>query len=110
MKIGVDDASVKMNDIYHILGFKKSLVSISQIFYCEKCVLFCPNDVKELDNVKKVMADVILVGEKRNSLFVMSIGEAYVKKTSQTNNESMWYALLGHLGYQMLQQIWSKGC
>ncbi|KAH0724510.1 hypothetical protein KY285_000335 [Solanum tuberosum] len=39
------------------------------------------NDI--LDNVKNISADVVLMGEKKGSLFVMVVGEAYVKKTSQ---------------------------
>ncbi|KAL0314880.1 UNVERIFIED_CONTAM: Retrovirus-related Pol polyprotein from transposon RE1, partial [Sesamum angustifolium] len=61
-----------------------------------------------LDNVKNVAADVILSGEKKGSLFVMSVGEAYVKKTSQTDSATTWHARLGHVGYQILQQISSK--
>ncbi|KAF7843755.1 hypothetical protein G2W53_000660 [Senna tora] len=29
-------------------------------------------------------------------------GEAYVKKTSQTDNAAIWDARLGHIGYQLL--------
>ncbi|KAL0297687.1 UNVERIFIED_CONTAM: hypothetical protein Sradi_6820800 [Sesamum radiatum] len=35
----------------------------------------------------------------------MSVGETYVKKTSQTDKASIWHAQLGHLGYQLLHQI-----
>ncbi|KAL0340336.1 UNVERIFIED_CONTAM: Retrovirus-related Pol polyprotein from transposon TNT 1-94 [Sesamum radiatum] len=38
----------------------------------------------------------------------MSVGEAYIKKTSQTDSAATWHARLGHVGYQMLQQISSK--
>ena len=64
--------------------------------------------MKVLDNVKNVAADVVLTGEKQGSLFVMSTGEAYVKKTSQIDSAAIWHACLGHLGYQMLQQLSSK--
>ncbi|KAF7841358.1 Retrovirus-related Pol polyprotein from transposon TNT 1-94 [Senna tora] len=37
------------------------------------------------------------------------VGEAYVKKTSQIDNASIWHARSGHVGYQLLQQISSKG-
>lgn len=64
--------------------------------------------MKVLDNVRDVVADVVLVGEKKDSLFAISVGEAYVKKTSQTDSATTWHARLGHLGYQMLQQISSN--
>ena len=70
--------------------------------------MFGPNDVKILDNVKNISADVVHTGEKKGSLFVMAVGEAYVKKTSQTDSTTIWHARLGHLGYQLLRQICSK--
>ncbi|KAL0388999.1 UNVERIFIED_CONTAM: hypothetical protein Scaly_0257000 [Sesamum calycinum] len=82
VKIDVDETSVKLDDVYH---------------------------VPVLDNVKNVVADVILCGERKGSLVVMSVGETYVKKTSQMDSAATRHARLGHMGYQMLQQIFSKG-
>lgn len=53
-------------------------------------------------------ADIIFTGEKKCSLFVLSAAEAYIKKTSQKDNVAIWHARLGHVGYQILQQIPSK--
>ncbi|KAJ4961768.1 hypothetical protein NE237_021678 [Protea cynaroides] len=74
VKIGIDDTNVKLNDVNHVPGFKKNLVSVSQITNSGKYVLFCPNEVKVLDNVKNIVADVVLTGEKKGSLFIMSVG------------------------------------
>ncbi|KAI9073927.1 hypothetical protein K1719_044100 [Acacia pycnantha] len=98
----ISTKSVKLHDVYHVPGLTKNLVSVPQITNSGKYVLFGPNDVKVLDNVKEKYADVIFSGGKKGSLFVMSAGEAYVKKTSQTDNAAIWHAWLGHLGYQML--------
>ena len=38
----------------------------------------------------------------------MKAGEAFVKKTSQIGNATIWHAWLGYLGYQMLKIISSK--
>ncbi|KAK4381915.1 Retrovirus-related Pol polyprotein from transposon TNT 1-94 [Sesamum angolense] len=108
VKIDADETSVKLDDVYHVPGLKKNLISVSQITNSGKYVLFGPNDVKVLDNVKNVAADVIISGERKGSLFVISVGEAYIKKTSQTDSAATWHARLGHVGYQMLQQISSK--
>ncbi|KAF2287872.1 hypothetical protein GH714_003053 [Hevea brasiliensis] len=103
VKIGMDDKSmVKLNDIFHVPGLKRNLVSVSQITNSGKYILFGPKDVKVLNNVKTISADVVTSGERKGSLFVMSAGEAYVKKTSQTENAAIWHARLGHLGYQLL--------
>lgn len=48
--------------------------------------------MKVLDNVKEISVDVIFAGEKKGFLFVMSAGEAFIKKTSQTNNAAIWHA------------------
>ncbi|KAK2996300.1 hypothetical protein RJ639_026501 [Escallonia herrerae] len=83
-------------------------VLVPQITDSGKYVLFGPKDVKVLENVKEISIDVIFSCEKKGSLFVMSAGEVYVKKTSQTDNAAIWHARLGHVGYQLLQQISSK--
>ncbi|KAF7828725.1 Retrovirus-related Pol polyprotein from transposon TNT 1-94 [Senna tora] len=104
-----DQASLKLHDVYHVPGLTKNLISIPQITESGKYVLFGPSDVKILDNVNEMSADVLFYGKKKGSLFVMTAGEAYVKKTSQTDNAAIWHARLGHVGYQLLQQISSKG-
>ncbi|KAL0431919.1 UNVERIFIED_CONTAM: hypothetical protein Sradi_0817900 [Sesamum radiatum] len=96
---------VKLNDVFHVTGLKRNLVSVSQITSSEKHVLFGPNDVKILDNLDSITVDIVFTGEKRGSLFVMSAGEAYVRKISQTDKAAIWHARLGHLGYQSLHQI-----
>ncbi|KAL4347792.1 hypothetical protein GQ457_17G001580 [Hibiscus cannabinus] len=109
VKIGMDDTNVvKLNDVFHVPGLKRNLISVSQITDSGKFVLFGPKDVKVLENVKNISADIVTSGEKRGSLFVMAAGEAYVKKTSQTESAAIWHARLGHLGYQLLQKISSK--
>ncbi|KAH0639737.1 hypothetical protein KY285_036323 [Solanum tuberosum] len=109
LKIDIGDTgAVKLNDVFHAPGLKRNLVSVSQITDYGKYILFGPNDVKILDNIKNISTDVVLTGEKKGSLFVMAVGEAYVKKTSQTNSATIWHARLGHLGYQLLRQICSK--
>ncbi|KAF7842361.1 berberine bridge enzyme-like 8 [Senna tora] len=104
-----DQASLKLHDVYHVPGLTKNLISVPQITESGKYVLFGPSDVKILDNVNEMSADVLFYGKKKGSLFVMTAGEAYVKKTSQTDNAAIWHARLGHVGYQLLQQISSKG-
>lgn len=103
-----DEGAVKLEDVYHVPGLKRNLISVPQITDSGKYVLFGPSDVKILDNVRNLAADVIVTGEKKGSLFVLSAGEAYVKKTSQNDSAAIWHARLGHIGYQLLQQISSK--
>ncbi|KAH0720391.1 hypothetical protein KY285_005194 [Solanum tuberosum] len=109
LKIDVRDTeAVKLSDVFHALGLKRNLVSVSQINDSGKYILLGPNDVKIMDNVKNISTDVVLTGENKGSLFVMAVGEVYVKKTSRTDSTTIWDAQLGHLGYQLLRQICSK--
>ncbi|KAK3000829.1 hypothetical protein RJ639_022263 [Escallonia herrerae] len=73
-----------------------------------KYVLFGPEDVKIFSNVKSIAANVLVVSEKKDSLFVMSAVKAYVEKTGRNDGASIWHARFGNVGYQMLQQISSK--
>ncbi|KAK3011144.1 hypothetical protein RJ639_012869 [Escallonia herrerae] len=105
---GSMDSGVILKDVYHVPELKKNLVSVSQITDSEKYVLFGPKDVMVLDNVKSVEADILLIREKKESMFLMSAREGYVEKTSKKDSAVIWHARLGHVGYQMLRQISSK--
>ncbi|KAK3025135.1 hypothetical protein RJ639_043917 [Escallonia herrerae] len=94
---GSMNSGVVLKDVYHVPGLKKNLVSVSQITDSGKYVLFGPKDVMVLDKLKNVEADILLVGEKKESLFVMSAGEAYVKQTSKNDRAAIWHARLGHI-------------
>lgn len=58
------------------------IVLVSRITKSGKYVLFGPKDVKILENVKTISADVVTSAERKCSLFVMSAREACVEKTS----------------------------
>ncbi|KAF2294343.1 hypothetical protein GH714_009493 [Hevea brasiliensis] len=62
---------------------------------------------KVLDNVKTISADVVTSGERKGSLFFISAGEAYVRRQAKLKMQKFG-TLVGHLGYQLLQQISSK--
>ncbi|KAK3012509.1 hypothetical protein RJ639_007995 [Escallonia herrerae] len=66
---GSMNSDVVLKDVYHVPGLKKNLVSVSQITDSGKYVLFGPKDVMVLDKLKNVEADILLVGEKKESLF-----------------------------------------
>ncbi|KAL3507642.1 hypothetical protein ACH5RR_033024 [Cinchona calisaya] len=63
-------------------GLKRNLILFSQITNCGNYALFGQDDAKVFDNVKDAAADVALTGERKGSLFVMTVEKAYVKKTS----------------------------
>lgn len=92
-------------DVYHVPSLKKNLASVSKITNNGKYVLFGPNNVQILDNVKRVDADVLLTGRKKNSLYVLSTSKSYVQKTSNNTSPSVWHARLGHTGYSCLNRF-----
>ncbi|KAL0322020.1 UNVERIFIED_CONTAM: hypothetical protein Scaly_2498400 [Sesamum calycinum] len=78
VKIDADETSVKLDDVYHVPGLKKNLISVSQITNSGKYVLFGPKDVKS---------------------------ERHMSRKRAKLSATTWHARLGHVGYQMLQQI-----
>ncbi|KAK3011851.1 hypothetical protein RJ639_010447, partial [Escallonia herrerae] len=78
----LNEDDIILSNVYHVSGLSKNLVLVSQITNSGKYVLFGPQDVKILDNVKNIAANVLVVGQKKDSLFVMSAVEAYVERTS----------------------------
>ena len=103
-----DTKRVSLKDVYHVPSLKKNLASFSQITDNDKCVVFGPNNVQILIHLKHVAADVLFTGRKKNSLYVLSVSEAYIQKTSKNTSPSVWHARLGHISYQLLQQISTK--
>lgn len=84
MKINSDDKKLmKLDNVYHFPGLQRNLVSVSQIKNFGKYVLFGPNDVKILDNVKNLEANIVFTGETKDSMYVMSVGEAYVRRQAK---------------------------
>ncbi|KAL4388206.1 hypothetical protein GQ457_09G012020 [Hibiscus cannabinus] len=66
VQIGIDDInSVKLNDAFHVPGLKRNLVSVAQITDSGKYVIFGPKDVKVLDNMKNIFADMLTTREKK---------------------------------------------
>ena len=108
VKINVGNIEVQLSDVYHVPALKKYRISVSQITSLGKYVLFGPNSVKILNDVRNIDADIIFKGKRKDFLFVLSAGEAYVKRTSQVDSPTLWHARLGHVGYQMLQIIASN--
>ncbi|KAA8541518.1 hypothetical protein F0562_022670 [Nyssa sinensis] len=72
---------VSLKDVYHVPGLKKNLASVSQIADSGRYVLFGPDDVKIISNIKHLEADVLFTGKRKNSLYVLSASDAYVEKT-----------------------------
>lgn len=104
------EESIKLQSVFHVPGLKKNLFSVANANAVDagNYVLFGPNDVKFLQNVKEVQADVIHTGKRVNDLYVLSASTSYVEKLSNTENASLWHARLGHINMNKLKVMVEK--
>lgn len=100
--------SITLNSVYYVPGIRKNLFSVANAVDAGNFVLFGPEDVKFLRNVKEIKADVIHTGTRVNDLFVLSASNSYIEKMSSNNTTSLWHARLGHLCMAKLKVMAQK--
>jgi transposase InsO family protein len=98
---------LKLEDVYHVPGMKKNLLSVSQLTSSGNYVVFGPEDVKVYQNLK-VSGTPIMEGRRRKSIYVMSAESAYVDKTRKNETADLWHARLGHVSYHKLKIMMKK--
>ena len=52
-------------------------------------MLFGPRDVKFLQNIKELKADVVRTGKRVKNLFVLSASDSYIEKMSNNDNSHL---------------------
>nr|CAD1818376.1 unnamed protein product [Ananas comosus var. bracteatus] len=93
---------VQLQNVYHVPGMKKNLLSVSQLTASGNYVVFGPQDVKVFRS-PKISGIQIMEGKKVESIYVMSAESAYVEKTQKSETADLWHARLGHVGYYKLK-------
>ncbi|KAK8291697.1 hypothetical protein V6Z12_D06G075600 [Gossypium hirsutum] len=73
----LNDRDVLLKDVYHVRGLKKNIASVSQITY----------------------------SKRKESLYLLSTSDEYLKKASRNGSSTLSHARLGHVGFQLLQKI-----
>lgn len=68
-------------------------------------VLFGPCDVKFLQNLKYVKADVMHTGRRVNDTFVLSASSSYIDKVSCNENGSLWHVSFDKLKAMVLNNL-----
>ena len=96
-----------LENVYHVPGMKKNLVSVPQITAAGHYVLFGPEDVKVLANAD-VRGDILMEGRKVKKLYVLSAGTAYIDKTCQHETADLWHGRLAHVNYNRLKAMMKK--
>ncbi|KAH7847776.1 hypothetical protein Vadar_030135 [Vaccinium darrowii] len=100
-------SEVKLQDVYHVPGMKKNLLSVSQLTSSGNYVVFGPKDVKVYQSLKPV-GTPIMERRRLESIYVMSAESAYVDKTRKNETADLWHARLGHVSYRKLKIMMKK--
>ena len=95
-----------LQNVYHVPGMKKNLLSVAQLTSSGFFVLFGPKDMKVYRNVE-VQEEPMMKGRRVESVYVMSIEIAYVDKTKNETAE-LWHMKLSYVSYSKLDMMMRK--
>ncbi|XP_057463842.1 uncharacterized protein LOC130753687 [Actinidia eriantha] len=79
---------IKLEDVYHVLGMKKNLLSVSQLTTSSNYVVFGPEDVKVYRSLKPI-GTTIMKGQCLKSIYVITAKTAYVGKTRKNETADL---------------------
>ncbi|KAH0661929.1 hypothetical protein KY284_026860 [Solanum tuberosum] len=92
--------------IAHI-GMKKNLLSVAQLTSSGHYVLFGPQDVRIYRDLE-VKEEPVIMGQRLNSIYVMSAETAYIDKTKKNETADLWHMRLSHVSYSKLSVMMEK--
>ena len=95
---------VPLQDVYHVPGMKKNLLSVAQLTSSGHYVLFGPENVKVYRNLK-ISETPTMEGQRLESLYVMSAESAYIDKIRKSETAVIWHMRLGHVSYSKLNMM-----
>nr|TKS00816.1 hypothetical protein D5086_0000179600 [Populus alba] len=101
------DNEVALQKVYHVPGMKKNLLSVSQLTSARHYVLFGPQDVRVYHNLE-VTEEPLMKGQRRESVYVMSVETAYIDKTRKNETPDLWHSRLSHVRYSKLAVMMKK--
>ncbi|GKC55148.1 TIR-NBS resistance protein [Tanacetum coccineum] len=102
-----NDTDVSLKDVFHVPGMKKNLMSVAQLTSSGQYVLFGPQDVKVYQNLE-VHGDPVMMGQRMESVYVMSAETAYVDKARRNETADLWHMRLSHVSYFKLEEMMKK--
>ncbi|CAL9078526.1 unnamed protein product [Musa textilis] len=98
-----DNDPITLKSVYHIPGIKKNLFSVANAIDVGNYIIFYPNEVKFLHNIKKLNADVIHTSKMVKGLYILLALTSYVDKMSTNDGPSIWYVRLSHINFLKLK-------
>jgi hypothetical protein len=101
------DNDVSLQKVYHVLGMKKNLLSVSQLTSSGHFVLFGPQDVRVYHSLE-IAEEPLMKGQRLESVYVMSAETAYIDKTRKNETADLWHLHLSHISYSKLAVMMKK--
>ncbi|KAM2846143.1 hypothetical protein COP2_029103 [Malus domestica] len=98
---------VPFQDVYHVPGMKKNLLSVPQLTSLGNYVLFGLRDVKVYRHLK-ILGTPTMEGRQLQSVYVLSAETAYVDKTRKNKTTYLWHIRLGYVSYHKLNVMMKK--
>lgn len=103
-----NDTELLLQNVYHVPGMEKNLLSIAQLTSSGYYVLFGPKDVKVYKDQVEIMEKPIMKGQRSKSVYVMSAETAYIDKTRKNETADLWHMRLSHVSYSKLDMMMKK--
>ncbi|RVW91817.1 Retrovirus-related Pol polyprotein from transposon TNT 1-94 [Vitis vinifera] len=98
---------VSLQNVYHVPGMKKNLLSVAQLTSSGHFVLFGPQDVKVYRDLE-IMEEPVIKRWRLESVYVMSAETAHVDKTRKNETTDLWHMRLSHVSYSKLTVMMKK--
>ncbi|KAL4352591.1 hypothetical protein GQ457_06G020380 [Hibiscus cannabinus] len=102
-----NDTEMPLQNVYHVPGMKKNLLSVAQLTSAGHIVIFGPQDVKVYNNLE-IKDEPLMKGRRLESIYVMSAEAAYVDKTRRNETSDLWHMRLSHVSYSKLDVMMKK--
>ena len=79
---------VQLNNVFHVPGMKKNLISVPQLTSSGNYVRFRPEDIKVYRSVR-ITGTPIMEGRKLESVYVKSAQTTYIEKTKRNETADL---------------------
>jgi hypothetical protein len=89
---GNGDDQITLKSVFQVPGMKKNVFSVVNVVDASKYALFGPKDVKYLQNIRILDANVVHTGKRIKDLFVLASIVSYVDKISTDDGASISHA------------------
>jgi len=96
-----------LQNVYHVPGMKKNLLSVAQLTSSGHYVLFGPQDVRIYHDLE-VKEESVMKGQRLNSIYVMSTEIAYIDKIRKNETVDLWHMWFSHVSYSKLRVMMEK--